>query len=69
MGSLPVLRYVTASLPLDYLKPTPMGMTLELHARILEVTARKVRMELWLAAAGVVTVKAQMVSVALPPSP
>lgn len=69
MGSLPALRYITASLQLDYLKPTPMGMTLELHARILEVTARKVRMELWLTAAGVVTVKAQMVSVALPPSP
>ena len=68
MDSLPALRYVTASLQLDFLKPTPIGEVLELRAKIIEVTERKVRMELWLAAGGMITVRANMLSVLLPGS-
>ncbi len=66
MDSLPALRYVTASLQLNFLKPTPFGAILELHARITEVTERKVWMELWLVADDITRVKAKMLSVLLP---
>lgn len=66
MGSLPALRYVTASLKLDFFKPTPVGVRLELRAKITDVTERKVRMDLSLVANGLVTVKAEMLSVLLP---
>ena len=65
MDSQPALRYVTASLQLDFLKPTPIGEVLELRAKIVEVTERKVRMELWLSAGSMVTVRANMLSVLL----
>ena len=68
MDSQPALRYVTASLQLDFLKPTPIGEVLELRAKIAEVTERKVRMELWLSAGGMVTVRANMLSVLFPGS-
>lgn len=41
-GSEPPLRFVTASLHVDYLKPTPMGVPLEARGRIVEVKPRKV---------------------------
>lgn len=41
-GDGPLLRYVTASLQVDYLAPTPMGVDLHLRGRIEEVTERKV---------------------------
>lgn len=38
----PVPRCVTASLKVDYLKPTPLGVLLRVHGRIEEVGAKKV---------------------------
>jgi acyl-coenzyme A thioesterase PaaI-like protein len=38
----PVPRCVTASLKVDYRKPTPLGVLLRVHGRIEEVGARKV---------------------------
>jgi acyl-CoA thioesterase FadM len=40
-GSEPVLWYVTGSLRVDYLAPTPLGPPLELRARVTEVKGRK----------------------------
>src|SRR5512144_1883895 len=37
METLPALRYVTASLKVDYLKPTPMGPLLELRGQVTEI--------------------------------
>lgn len=65
LGSLPALRFVTAHLSLDYLRPTPMGCPLELRARVAEISERKVRLELSLRAEGVETVRAEMVCVLL----
>lgn len=38
----PVPRCVTASLKVDYLRPTPLGILLRVHGRIEEIGARKV---------------------------
>ena len=34
MDSEPPMRFVTGSLHVDYLKPTPLGVPLELHGRV-----------------------------------
>jgi len=66
MDSEPALRYLTASLHVDYLKPTPLGPELELRGRIAEIKGRKVVVEITLAAGGEVTVRGQVVAVQVP---
>jgi acyl-coenzyme A thioesterase PaaI-like protein len=63
MDSLPPLRFLTASLHVDYLKPTPLGVPLEVRGRVLEVKGRKVVVESTLSAGGVVTALGQVVAV------
>ena len=48
MDTLPAFRFVTASLKVDYLKPTPLGVPLEVRARVKEIKGRKVVMDAWL---------------------
>jgi acyl-coenzyme A thioesterase PaaI-like protein len=59
-------RYVTASLHVDFLKPTPLGPVLEVRGRIVEITDRKVVLDETLSADGVVTAKARVVAVRMP---
>ncbi|MDO4695351.1 PaaI family thioesterase [Porphyromonas sp.] len=66
MDTLPALRYVTANLNINYKAPTPMGSRLELRGKIMDVTDRKVCMELSVIAEGRETVSATMISVLLP---
>ena len=61
-------RFVTASLQVDFLKPTPLGPELEVRGRIVEITDRKVVLEETLAAEGVVTARAKVVAVRMPQS-
>ncbi len=68
IGDGPAPRFVTGSLKVDYLKPTPLGPVLEVRARAVEVSARKVRVEATLSAGGVVTAKGDVVAVRLPAS-
>lgn len=42
MGSGPEIRFVTASLHVDYLRPTPIDAPMELRGRIKEINGRKV---------------------------
>ena len=42
MGTRPELRYVTASLHVDYLKPTPIDTEMTLRGRVVEIKKRKV---------------------------
>jgi len=64
-GSEPPLRFVTASLTVDYLKPTPIG-PLELSARAREVGERKVLVDVELSAGGEVTARGDVVAVRIP---
>lgn len=63
-GSVP--RFVTASLHVDFRRPTPMGVELELSARAVEIGARKVTVDVELTAAGAMCVTARVVAVRLP---
>ncbi|MEW5872124.1 MAG: PaaI family thioesterase [Chloroflexota bacterium] len=66
MDSDPPLRFLTASLHVDYLKPTPLGAPLEVRGKIAEVKGRKVVVEESLSANGIVTVRGQVVAVQVP---
>lgn len=65
-GSEPPLRYVTASLHVDYLRPTPHGPVLEIRGRVKEIKARKVVVEVWLAAGGVTCARGEVIAVQMP---
>ena len=41
MDTEPALRFVTASLKVDYLAPTPLGVELEIRAKVSELTKKK----------------------------
>jgi acyl-CoA thioesterase FadM len=66
MDTEPALRYLTASLHVDYLKPTPLGPVLEIRGKVKEVKGRKVVVEEWIVVNGVVTVKGEVVAVQVP---
>lgn len=66
MGSDPPLRFVTASLHVDYLRPTPMGVTLEVRGHVKEIKGRKVVVETRLLANGDVCAKGEVVAVQVP---
>ena len=66
MDSLPTLRFVTASLQVDYLKPTPIQGLLEIRGRIQEIKARKVIVAATLLANGQATVRGLVVAVLMP---
>jgi len=66
MGSEPAARYVTASLHVDYLKPTPLGETLELRGTVSEIKGRKVVVDITLYASGEMTARGQVIAVQVP---
>lgn len=66
MDTQPPLRYLTASLHVDYLKPTPLGPTLEVRGKVKEVKGRKVVVEEWIVANGVITVRGELIAVQVP---
>ena len=68
MDSEPALRYLTASLHVEYLKPTPLGVTLEVRGRVKEVRGRRVTIEEWITANGEITVRGEVVAVQVPDS-
>lgn len=68
IDSEPSFRYLTASLKVDYLKPTPMGVVLEIRGRAKEVKGRKVVVESTLFANGIATAKSEVVAVQMPDS-
>jgi acyl-coenzyme A thioesterase PaaI-like protein len=68
MDSDPPLRFVTASLKVDYLKPTPLKGILEIRGRVKELKGRKVIVEATIYAEGVATVRGEVVAVQMPES-
>lgn len=61
-GEAPAPRFVTASLKVDYLRPTPHGTELELRARATDIGPRKVVVEVELNAAGETTARGTAVA-------
>jgi len=68
MGSEPAFRFVTASLKVDYLAPTPLGVELLLRGDIVEASPRKAIMEIELIARGSCTARGRVVAVRMPAS-
>jgi len=66
MDTQPPLRFVTAKLSVEYLRPTPIDATLEIRGRILEVTARKARVAVTLAASGELCARGEVLAVRMP---
>lgn len=66
MGSEPVLRYVTGSLKVDYLKPTPLGVTLTVRGRVREIKGRVVKVDASLTANSIECAKGEVVAVRMP---
>jgi acyl-coenzyme A thioesterase PaaI-like protein len=65
-GTMPLHRYVTASLKVDYLKPTPLGVELEVRGRAISIQGRKVVVEARILANGEATVKGEIIAVEMP---
>lgn len=65
-GSNPPYRFVTASLKVDYLRPTPLGIPLELTGRVAEMTGRKVVVDIDLVADGQLCATGRVVAVQMP---
>lgn len=68
MDSPPAHRFVTASLRVEYLKPTPLGPELTLRGRVRSITGRKVVIEVSVVAKGEVTARGEVVAVEMPDS-
>ena len=66
MDAKATFRFLTGSLHVDYIKPTPLGVTLEVRGKIKEIKERKVVVEEWLLANGVITVRGEVVAVQVP---
>jgi acyl-coenzyme A thioesterase PaaI-like protein len=66
MGSEPVLRFLTASLQVDYLRPTPLGLPLEVRAHVEDVKRRKVTVTATVSANGEVCARGRVVAVQMP---
>lgn len=63
MDSQPPVRCVTASLRVDYLRPTPLNTSLKLRAKVLEIKGRKVLVNVSLAAQREVCARAEVIAV------
>ena len=66
MDTDPPLRYVTASLKVDYLKPTPLGPPLEVRGKIKEVKGRKVVVEVTVSANSEICAQGEVIAVQMP---
>lgn len=66
MDTGPPLRYVTASLHVDYLKPTPLGPPIELRGRAKEIKGKKVVVAVTLSVQGEICAKGEVVAVKIP---
>ena len=66
MDTPPTLRFLTASLHVDYLLPTPLGVPLEVRGKVKEIKGRKVVIESTLSAGGNVCARGEVVAIQVP---
>lgn len=65
MDTLPAFRFVTGSLLVNYLKPTPLG-PLEIRGRVKEIKGRKVIVTSTVFANGIATATGEVLAVQMP---
>ena len=66
MGTEPAFRFVTASLKVQFRRPTPIGVPLEVRGSVKEMKGRKVVVSATLSAAGKVCARGEVVAVQIP---
>lgn len=66
MGTDPPFRFVTASLQVDFLRPTPLGVPLEIRGVVKEIKGRKIVVDATVSANGDLCAKGQVVAVQMP---
>jgi len=66
MGTEPPLRFVTASLHVEFLRPTPLGVPIEVRGSVVEIKGRKVVVSETVSADGKICAKGQVVAVKMP---
>lgn len=66
MGSEPKLRFVTASLKVNYLLPTPLGVELVARGRVKDAGRRKVTVSVDVIADGRICADGEVVAVLMP---
>ncbi|PKL74491.1 MAG: thioesterase [Candidatus Melainabacteria bacterium HGW-Melainabacteria-1] len=67
-GSEPPLRFVTASLKVDYLKPTPIDSPMVLRSHVKEINGRKVIVETDVLVNNILCARGEVVAVKIPDS-
>jgi acyl-coenzyme A thioesterase PaaI-like protein len=66
MGTEPPLRFVTASLHVEYIRPTPLGVPLEVRGKVKEIKGRKVVVSVTVSAGREMYAKGEVVAVKMP---
>ena len=66
MDTEPALRFVTAALHVDFIRPTPLGVPLEIRARVKDIKGRKVVVDSTLSAGGEICARGEVVAVLAP---
>ena len=66
LAAQPPLRFLTAALHVDYLRPTPLGVPLELRGRVREMKGRKVVVECEVRAGELLCARGEVVAVQVP---
>lgn len=66
MDTEPPFRYVTGTLHVEYVRPTPLGVPLEVRASVTEIKGRKVVVAATVSAEGEVCAKGEVVAIQVP---
>lgn len=66
MGTEPPLRFVTASLQVDYIRPTPLGKEIEVRGRVEDIKDRKVVVNATVSVGGEICAKGRVVAAKMP---
>lgn len=66
IGDKPMPRFVTASLKVDYIQPTPVGKELEIRASVKEIKGRKIILGATVSVSGAITARGEAVMVLIP---
>lgn len=69
LDALPAVRFLTASLKVDFVRPTPLDAVLELRGRAREISGRKVLVDVELSVDGEVRARGEVLCVQLPDNP
>jgi acyl-coenzyme A thioesterase PaaI-like protein len=68
LNDRPISRFVSASLKVDYLRPTPTGTVLEVRGKVKEIKGRKVTVSVTLSAESEIRARGEVLLVQIPES-